>query len=141
MLILASDHAGFELKQFLNKFFILNGIDFIDAGALDYDPDDDYPDLADKAVRTVLEDERNFGVFICGSGIGMSMCANRYPGIRAVLAYDKKTAESARLHNNANVLCLGQRRVSKSKALKIILKFVSTKFANEERHIRRLGKF
>ena len=141
MLILASDHAGFELKQFLNKFFILNGIDFIDAGALDYDPDDDYPDLADKAVRTVLEDENNFGVFICGSGIGMSMCANRYPGIRAVLAYDKKTAESARIHNNANVLSLGQRRVSKNKALKIILKFVSTKFANEERHIRRLGKF
>lgn len=141
MLILASDHAGFELKQFLNKFFILNGIDFIDAGALDYDPDDDYPDLVDKAVRTVLEDENNFGVFICGSGIGMSMCANRYPGIRAVLAYDEKTAKMARVHNNANVLCLGQRRVNKNKALKIILKFVSTKFANEERHIRRLGKF
>ena len=141
MLILASDHAGFELKQFLNKFFILNGIDFIDAGALDYDPDDDYPDLVDKAVRTVLEDENNFGVFICGSGIGMSMCANRYPGIRAVLAYDEKTAKMARVHNNANVLCLGQRRVNKNKALRIILKFVSTKFANEERHIRRLGKF
>lgn len=141
MLILASDHGGFELKQFLNKFFILNGIDFIDAGALEYDPNDDYPDLIDKAVRTVLEDENNFGVFICRTGIGISMCANRYPGIRAVLAHDKKTAESARLRNNANVLCLAQDRIGKNKALKIILKFVSTKFANEERDIRRLGKF
>lgn len=141
MLILASDHAGFGLKQFLNKFFILNGIDFIDAGALEFDPNDDYPDLANKAVHTVLEDKNNFGVFICGSGVGMSMVANRHKGIRAVLANDVKTAKMARLHNNANVLCIGQNFVSPNKALKIILKFITTKFKNTERHNRRLNKF
>lgn len=140
MIILASDHAGFQLKEYLKQYFTKHKIEYIDAGALKCDPNDDYPDIAKKAVKLVLKDEESKGIFICGSGVGMSMVANRYKGIRAVLAYDTLTAEMSRKHNNANVLCIGQNRITKAMALKIIKTFLSTSFEGG-RHIRRINKF
>ena len=140
MIILASDHAGFELKEYLKLYFTKRKIDFVDAGAIKYDAQDDYPDIAQKAVKQVLKDENNSGIFICGSGVGMCMVANRHKGIRAVLAGDAPTAQMARLHNNANVLCLGSRNICKRRATNIINTFLSTEFLGGK-HQRRINKF
>jgi ribose 5-phosphate isomerase B len=127
MIILASDHAGFELKQYLKQYFIKHKIDFFDAGALQYNPTDDYPDIIHKAVKLVLE-YKDKGIFICGSGVGVSMVANRYKGIRAVLAYDTKTVEMARKHNDANVLCIGERVVGIGLAIDLVDAFINADF-------------
>ena len=140
MIILACDHGGYELKEYLKQYFSKRNIDFFDAGALKHDPDDDYPDIINKAVKSVLKDDNNKGIFICGSGVGVSMVANRHKGIRCVLANDVTTAQMARLHNNANALALGGRRITKTMALKIIKTFLSTSFEGG-RHIRRIEKF
>ena len=140
MIILASDHAGFELKEYLKKYFTKNKIDFIDAGALIYDANDDYPDIIKSAVKQVLKDSSNRGVFICGSGVGVSMVANRFKGIRAVLAQDTQVAEMARMHNDANVLCLGARNICNRRATNIINTFLATNFLGGK-HQRRIDKF
>lgn len=140
MIILASDHAGYELKEYLKQYFTKRKIEFIDAGALTYDANDDYPDIVKSAVKEVLKDENNQGIFICGSGVGVSMVANRFKGIRAVLAYDTLTAQMSRQHNNSNVLCLGQSRTTKTMSLKIIKTFLNTPF-EAGRHLRRINKF
>ncbi len=140
MIILASDHAGYELKEYLKTYFTKRNIDFVDAGAIKYDANDDYPDIIKPATRQVLKDVNNRGIFICGSGVGVSMVANRTKGIRAVLASDTQTAEMARLHNNANVLCLGARMVCKRRATNIINTFISTDFLGGK-HQRRIDKF
>lgn len=140
MIILASDHAGFELKEYLKLYFAKRKIEYIDAGALNYDANDDYPDIINPAVKQVLKSEDNRGIFICGSGVGVSMVANRHKGIRAVLAQDNQTAEMARMHNNANVLCLGARKVCKRRATNIISTFLNTDFLGGK-HQRRINKF
>ncbi|MBQ7797884.1 MAG: RpiB/LacA/LacB family sugar-phosphate isomerase [Clostridia bacterium] len=139
MIILASDHAGYELKDYLKHYFTKHKIDFFDAGAITYDANDDYPDIANRAVKLVLEHKCK-GIFICGSGVGMSMVANRHKGIRAVLAQDSQTAEMARMHNDANVLCLGARNITTRKATQIISTFLSTDFMGGK-HQRRINKF
>ncbi|MBQ8522382.1 MAG: RpiB/LacA/LacB family sugar-phosphate isomerase [Clostridia bacterium] len=140
MIVLASDHAGFELKEYLKLYFTKHKIEYIDAGALNYDPEDDYPDIIKPATKHVLKDVNNRGIFICGSGVGVNMVANRTKGIRAVLASDTQTAEMARLHNNANVLCLGARMICKRRATNIINTFLSTDFLGGK-HQRRIDKF
>lgn len=140
MIILASDHAGYKLKEELKQYFSRHHIEYVDAGANSYDAQDAYPDIAKQGVKLVLKNTHNFGIFICGSGVGMSMVANRHKGIRAVLAYDVLTAEMARRHNNANVLCMGQNRVTKTMAIKIIKAFLSSSF-DGGRHQARIDKF
>ena len=140
MIILCSDHGGYELKEEIKKFLTKNNIEFLDCGADSFDKDDDYPDFVQKAVPNILKDEDNAGIFICGSGIGVSMVANRYKGIRAVLANDYTTAYLARKDEDANVLCMGARLISKKMALKIIKVFFSSEFEGG-RHIRRINKF
>lgn len=140
MIILACDHAGFELKEYLKQYFVKNKIDFFDSGAIIYNPEDDYPDIIKSAVKHVLKNSENRGVFICGSGVGVSMVANRHKGIRAVLAQDTSVAEMARLHNNANVLCLGARNICKRRATNIISTFLNTEFLGGK-HQRRIEKF
>lgn len=140
MIVLCSDHGGYELKEEIKKFLTKNNVEFLDCGADSFDKDDDYPDFVHKAVPHVLDNEDNAGIFICGSGIGVSMVANRYKGIRAVLANDYTTAYLARKDEDANVLCMGARIVSKKMALKIIKVFFSSEFEGG-RHSRRINKF
>lgn len=140
MIILACDHAGFELKEYLKEYFNKHNIEFFDAGALTYEPNDEYPIIAKNAVKHVLKSETNRGIFICGSGVGVSMVANRHKGIRCVLAYSSQIAEMSRKHNNANVLALGGRYITKQMALKIVKTFLSTEFEGG-RHTRRLEMF
>lgn len=137
-IILASDHAGFKLKQEIKKM-LENEYELIDVGNLELNKDDDYPDFAEKAV---IELEKNVGskaILICGTGIGMSIKANRYKSVRAVLGANRKLAEMAVLHNNANVLCLGARTTCCFKVNGIIKAFLEAKFEGG-RHERRVEK-
>ena len=140
MIILASDHAGFLLKEEVKKFFNKENIIAIDVGCNSREQIDDYPDFAKAGNAKVTEDPRNVGIYICGSGIGMSMVANRNPKIRAALCHNETFASLARRHNDANVLCLPGRFLSPRKAIKIIKVFLTTDFEGG-RHARRLKKF
>jgi ribose 5-phosphate isomerase B len=130
---IASDHAGYELKEYLKDKYA-----FIDLGTFN-DSSVDYPDYAKKLCKYVLK-ERSLGVLICGTGIGMSIAANRNKGIRAALCNDVGVAELARLHNNANVLVLGGRVTKPIEASKIVKRFFDAKFSNEDKHKRRIKK-
>lgn len=141
MIFLACDHAGFYYKEKLAKVFIKNNISFIDMGSKEYNKDDDYPDYVITAVNEVLKDKSNIGIFICGSGVGVNMVANRFKGIRAVLGYNKKIVKLARFHEDANVLCLGAKMISFKKAKKLVECFLTSPFENAERHLRRISKF
>jgi ribose 5-phosphate isomerase B len=131
-IFIASDHGGFALKtHFLKEFPTL-----IDLGCLSSEAVD-YPDFAKKLCKEIKE--ADFGILICGSGVGMSIAANRFKNIRAALCMDEKTAELARAHNDANVICLGERLISKETALAIVKKFLATKFEGQ-RHEARVKK-
>ncbi|MGN1162747.1 MAG: ribose 5-phosphate isomerase B [Christensenellales bacterium] len=138
MIILASDHAGFLLKEDIKKFFKKENITTIDVGCYSMEPVD-YPDFAKSANQKVLENENNIGIYICGTGIGMDICANRNPKIRAALCTSPTYARLARSHNNANVLVLGGRFTRKRKAIKIIKEFLTTQF-DGGRHQKRIKK-
>ena len=139
MIILACDHAGFKLKEQIKAFFNSENISAIAVGCYSNDTVD-YPDLAHAGVERGLENPQNVGIFICGTGIGMSMVANRNPKIRAALCTSKQTAVLARKHNDANVLVLGGRHTSKRKAIKMIKLFLTTDF-ERGRHQQRINKF
>lgn len=138
MIILASDHAGFLLKEDIKKFFKKENITTIDVGCYSMEPVD-YPDFAKSANQKVLENDNNVGIYICGTGIGMDICANRNPKIRAALCPNPTYARLARSHNNANVLVLGGRFTRKRKAIKIIKEFLTTQF-DGGRHQKRIKK-
>lgn len=139
MIILASDHAGYILKEEIKKFFNRENIIAIDVGCYSREQLDDYPDFAKAGNSKVLEDPRNVGIFVCGSGIGMSIAANRNPKIRAALCRSENDAMLARAHNDANVLCLGGRFTKVKKAIKIVKVFLTTDFEGG-RHSRRIKK-
>jgi ribose 5-phosphate isomerase B len=105
---IANDHAGFNIKSEVIEILKNKNCEVIDIGAVSNERAD-YPDFAHKLCEAVLKDEGSFGILICGSGIGMSIAANRHKGIRAALCHDAYTAKMARAHNNANVLCFGER--------------------------------
>lgn len=139
MIVIGSDHGGYELKQEIMAYLKDHGYEYTDVGC--YTPEScDYPDIAAKAVKMILDGEAEKGILICGTGIGISISANRYPGIRAALCTDCFAAEATREHNDANVLCMGGRVVGPGLALKITETFLTTEFSNDERHIRRLSK-
>ena len=138
MIILACDHAGYPLKEEIKKFFNKENITTIDVGAYSTDSVD-YPDYAKLGNAKVLESDNNVGIFICGSGVGMTICANRNPKIRAALCWTPAIATLARQHNNANVLVLPGRFMKKSKAIRIVKEFLTSQ--NEAgRHSKRLKK-
>lgn len=139
LVYVGSDHAGFEAKEVMRKYYEEKGYDVTDLGCFDSESCD-YPDFAREVGEKVLEHDGSRGVLICGTGIGMSMAANRFQGIRAVLATDEHYAEMGRNHNNANVLCMGSRTTEAEVMKKISDKFFATDFAGEERHIRRVDK-
>ncbi len=135
---IATDHAGIELKDYIVKLLKQKGHEAIDLGPFKTDRVD-YPDFAHKLSLLVLEDPSSQGVLICGSGIGMSMTANRHAGIRAALCHDAYTATVARGHNDANVLCLGERVVGKGVTESIIDAWVASSF-DGGRHCGRIAK-
>lgn len=135
---LASDHAGFAYKQQVKSYLAAKGFEVIDYGAYS-DERSDYPDAAHKAAEGMQRGEADRGVFVCGSGIGMAMTANRHKGIRAVEAVTEEMAKLSRQHNNANVLALGERLISWEEAEKIIDMFFATDFEGG-RHIGRVEK-
>lgn len=139
MIAIGSDQGGYELKQEVMAYLKDHGYEYTDVGS--YTPEScDYPDIAAKVVKMILDGEAEKGILICGTGIGISISANRYPGIRAALCTDCFMAEATREHNDANVLCMGGRVVGPGLALKITETFLTTEFSNGERHIRRLNK-
>ena len=138
MIILACDHAGYDLKEDIKEFFNKENITTIDVGTYSRDSAD-YPDFAKAGNQKVLENPNNIGIYICGTGIGMSMASNRNPKIRAALCTNATFAELARRHNDANVLILAGRYTSKMKAISIVKAFLTTKFEGG-RHLRRIKK-
>jgi ribose 5-phosphate isomerase B len=137
-LLVGADHAGFELKAQLLDYLSSQGITWEDAGTFGADSVD-YPDFAWAVARQVAAGKATFGLLICGTGIGMSITANRVPGIRAALCNDLFTARMARAHNDANILALGSRVVGAGLAQAILQTFLETPF-EKGRHLRRIKK-
>ena len=137
-ILIASDHAGFRLKETIKKYLSKKKIIIVDLGPFKLSKVD-YPDYAHKLSKKINPNRKLTGVLVCGSGIGMEMTANRYKNVRAALCYEQKTAKLSRLHNNANVITLGSRLTKKSVALKCINTFLNTKFEGG-RHASRIKK-
>lgn len=135
---MASDHAGFKLKQALKAALISMGYTVLDRGT-NSEERVDYPDFVSQVVVDVKSKAAVKGILICGSGQGMAIAANRDPQIRAALCRDEEDAELTRAHNDANILCLGERKTAPSLAAKIVQKFLSTSFEGG-RHAQRVDK-
>ena len=139
---LAADHRGFALKEYLKEVLLRFGYEAIDMGAYAEVPEDDYPDIVTPAAQQVANDPGSFGIFICYSGHGEAIAANRVPGVRAAVFYGGpgEILTLARTDNNANVLTLGARFLTQEEATTAVSLFLSTSFSNAERHIRRILK-
>lgn len=137
-IVLGSDHAGLALKQEISALLQELGHSYADLGPYDAQSVD-YPDYARAAAEAVAQAKANFGILICATGIGMSIAANKVPGVRAALCHEPFSARRAREHNDANVLCLGELIVGKGLAREIVQAFLATDFSGG-RHARRVGK-
>ena len=135
---IGADHGGYEYKQKIIKFLNTNGHIVKDFGT-DNNDSCDYPVFAKKVAQAVSSGEYEKGILICGTGIGMSIAANKQKGIRAALCSDLFSAKATREHNDSNILCLGARVIDIDLALKITEVWLNTPFSNEERHLRRIG--
>ena len=139
MLALACDHGGYELKQEIINYLNSKNIEFIDFGCTSTDAVD-YPEYGKKAAHAVASGQCDKGIIICGTGIGISISANKVPGIRCALCHDCFSAAATREHNNANMLALGARVIGAGHAIKVVETFLNTPFSNDERHIRRIAQ-
>lgn len=137
-LAVASDHAGFEMKQLVVDHLKASGHDVVDLGTNDT-TSVDYPDYGAAVGRAVADGQAELGVAVCGSGIGICMAANKVPGVRAATVHDVTSARLTRLHNDANVMCLGERFTGPQVALDAVDAFVSAEFEGG-RHSRRVDK-
>jgi len=135
---LGSDHAGFEIKEDLRAYLADLKIDTLDLGAYSQEAVD-YPDVAGRVAEKVSRGDIEKGLLVCGTGIGMSIAANRFPGVRAALCHDPSTARASREHNNANILVLGGRLIGKALAREILKVWLETEFQGG-RHQRRIDK-
>jgi ribose 5-phosphate isomerase B len=138
-ILIAADHAGFELKQKLVDELSREGYSPEDLGALAEKPDDDYPDYAHALARKISRGEAQRGILLCGSGIGVDIVANRYPHVRAALSWMPEIAELSRRHNDSNVLVIPSRFVSTDEAVAIMKRWLNTEF-DGGRHERRVIK-
>ena len=138
-LALSSDHAGFELKRDLAALLGQKGYTVLDLGTHSLAPVD-YPDAAESVAAALRNGEADRGIIVCGSGAGVSIAANKFPGIRAAVCHDTYTAHQAVEHDDMNVLCLGARVVGASLAQDIVAAFLGATFSGEPRHQRRLDK-
>lgn len=137
--VIASDHAGVDLKAVLAGKIRELGHDVNDIGAFNKDPVD-YPDYAEGIGKEIIEGRAERGVLICGSGVGASVAANKIPGIRAGLAHDEYSAHQGVEHDDMNVLVLGSRVVGVEVSRELVERFLQANFTGEERHVRRLAK-
>ncbi len=137
MIAIGSDHGGFALKQEVMAYLEDKGIEYKDYGTYTKDSCD-YPVYAKKVANAILSGECEKGILICGTGIGISITANKFKGIRAAVCHDCFSAQATREHNDANILAMGARVVGPGLALKIVDTFLNTEFSNDERHINRI---
>jgi|SRR3989344_1501597 len=141
MILIGADHAGLAMKEFLKKFFEKNHIEYTDLGPHSLDPKDDYTDYAKKVARGVQKSRgKAQGILICGSGVGMSIAANRFTGIRAALVCNTKMARLSKEHNHSNVLCLANWFITNKEALSMLKEWLKTPYSKEKRHVRRVKK-
>jgi ribose 5-phosphate isomerase B len=138
-IVIAADHGGLELKELIKRSLVGFGYEVEDVGCFSKDSVD-YPEFAEKAVSLILKNECQMGILICGTGIGMSIAANRYRRIRAANCSNVYTARMSREHNNANVLCLGARVLDADTAVDMVRVWLETAFSGG-RHQRRISKF
>lgn len=140
-LVIASDHAGFSLKEEVRAYLTKAGHEVIDLGAFTYVAEDDYPDFAERVGEAILRGEAPRGVLICGSGVGVSVAANKIPGIRAAMCHDTYSAHQGVEHDDMNVIVMGARIIGTSLAYELVDAFIRAKFiSNEERFARRFKK-
>jgi ribose 5-phosphate isomerase B len=137
---IATDHAGFGLKEEFVAHLRAAGHEVIDFGAYRPDPADDYPDFVIPLARAVAAGEVERGMAICGSGVGASVCANKITGIRAAIIHDHFSAVQGVEDDNMNVICMGGRTVGPAVAWDLVQAFLAARFSGAERHVRRLGK-
>lgn len=138
-IVIAADHGGFDLKENIKRSLLLAGRDVVDVGCSSNDSVD-YPDFAEKAVANMLTGDCQRGILVCGTGIGMSIAANRHKQIRAANCFDIHTAKLSREHNNANMLCLGARVLESDEAIRMVKTWLKTEFSGG-RHQKRVAKF
>lgn len=138
MIAIGCDHGAIELKEQLIQHLEKRGLQIEDVGCYDKQSCD-YPVYAHKVAELINEGKCDTGILLCGTGIGMSMAANKIKGIRAALCSDCFSAQATREHNNANVLCLGARVIGPELAFRIADTFLEAKFSNDERHVRRIS--
>ena len=138
-IFIGSDHAGFNLKADLIEFLKMQNHEVIDSGTYSSEPVD-YPDYAEKVALKVRENSNCKGILICGSGVGVSVAANKIPGIRAAICHDSYSAHQGVEHDNMNILVMGARIIGVALAEEIAVKFIAASFSNEPRHVRRLEK-
>lgn len=136
---IGADHGGFELKEQLLVEYVRDDIEFEDVGTFSSESCD-YPLIADKVAKCVLSGRADMGILICGTGVGISIAANRNKGIRAALIYSNEVAALAREHNDANVAVFGARTQSKKDIVQYLDTFFATSFSNGERHCRRIAE-
>jgi ribose 5-phosphate isomerase B len=140
-LVIASDHAGFELKEEIRAYLMKAGYEVLDLGAYKVEPQDDYPDFAVRVGEAIRAGEAPRGILICGSGVGVSIAANKMPGIRAGMCHDTYSAHQGVEHDDMNVLVIGARIVASALAYELVDAFLKAKFiSNEERFTRRFKK-
>jgi len=140
MLYIGADHRGYNLKEEIKKFLEEKKIKFNDLGNLKYDQNDDYPDFAKKVALEISSDDKNKGILICGSGIGMSIAANKVKGVRAGLCLSSYMAKEAKKAIDINILCLAADLTDSNTAKNIVRDWLETNFKKEERYLRRVKK-
>ena len=137
-IFISSDHAGFKLKEYIKIYLSKKKISFQDLGPHNNNKVD-YPDYAHKVAKKVKISKKNIGILVCGSGTGMNIAANKHKNIRAAQCFNLKSTKLSRLHNDANIITLGSRLITKKNALKFVSVFLNTKF-DGGRHLKRVKK-
>ena len=137
-IFISSDHAGFRLKEDIKKHLQSKKLDFKDLGPVN-DDSVDYPDYAHKLAKKVKVSKNNVGILVCGSGTGMNIAANKHKNIRAAQCFNAKSTKLSRLHNDANIITLGSRLITKKNAIRFVSVFLKTKF-DGGRHLKRVKK-
>lgn len=139
MIAIGSDHAGYSLKQTVIEYLEQSNLSYKDYGCYS-EQSCDYPVYAKKVANAIVTGECDKGILICGTGIGISIAANKIKGIRAALCHDCFSAQACREHNNANIIAMGSRVIGSGLAIKVVEEFLNTEFSNDKRHIDRINQ-